>query len=239
MICTNCKSEVSDGSKFCRECGAPLPQRPVQRGMRGTAAEPVRDEDAEKARPETDTPQREMRGMAAEPVRDECTEDVHPQTDAPQQEMQEKTALTEDGAAVPGPVQSGVPAIPRPVKMKQRPAAGIVAALIILEVLLLASMGMNAYQYLCSRRDSETIAQAQLDLYDANRQISDADSALAEKESELESVRSEMADTQSALESARSEAADMQSELERLKGAVSNWRSRAEKAESMLRKMAK
>lgn len=191
MICPNCKSEVPDGSKFCRVCGKPLPQT-AQQGMRDSAA----------------------------PADDERTVGAYPAPPA-----------AEDGGrtAGPQPVRPDRPVTPLPDPEpadKKRPAAGILAAVIVLGVLLLASAGMNAYQYLAARRDSEdseslseTLAQTELALDEANRRASESDSALAEKETELENVRLELYDAQDALEQANAEADD--------------WRQRAEAAEAV------
>ena len=190
MICPNCRSEVPDGSKFCRVCGKPLPQS-AQRGMRG-GADPADDE----------------RTMGAYPV-------------LPAAENGERTARGY-------PVQDDMPMTPLTPKPsdRARPAAGMLAAVIVLGVLLLASAGMNAYQYLAARRDSEdsesiaeTLAQTELALDEANRRASESDSALAEKETELENVRLELYDAQDALEQANAEADD--------------WRQRVEAAEAV------
>lgn len=179
MFCPNCKSEVPDGSKFCRVCGKALPQRPAQTGMRSGEADPALDE-------------RTLGAYPAPPVT----------PDMPQRNKKE-------------------------AQISRRPAAGILAAVIVLSVLLLASAGMNAYQYLSGRQAredsdtlSEALAQAELDLDTANQRASEADSAQAETEADLASARSELSSAKTALDQANAESAE--------------WQSRAEEAESGL-----
>lgn len=178
MFCPNCKSEVPDGSKFCRVCGKPLPQRSAQMGMRSGEADPALDE-------------RTLGAYPAPPV-----------TPEPLRRTEKKAE-------------------------KVRPAASILAAVIVLGVLLLASAGMNAYQYLSGRQAredsdalSEALAQAELDLDAANQRASEANSARAEAEGDLASTRSELSSAKTALDQANAESAE--------------WQSRAEAAESGL-----